>query len=152
MNDEVFIRLAVKEAEVATKAGNASFAVVVVGKNGEIVDKDHDRVRELMDPTAHGEVNVIRRLCKKRGTTDLSGLTFYTTSEPCPTCLTACIKAKVTKVVYGCKTEADASLPISAEWIATQSKKNPIEVVGGVLKEECLEQRKRLLKQISSNA
>jgi tRNA(adenine34) deaminase len=146
MNHEEFIRLAMEEAELAVKEGNAPFAVVVIDSDGNVIAKDHDRVKELMDPIAHGEVNVIRRLCKQLNTLDLSPYIFYTTSEPCPTCLTSCIKAKVKTIYYGAETEASASLPIKATYLASQSKKYPITVIGGTLADECLTQRERLFK------
>jgi tRNA(Arg) A34 adenosine deaminase TadA len=129
---EFYMRLAIEEAEESVKSGSYPFAAVVVDGNGEVVAKDHDRVKELMDPTAHGEVNAIRKLCRELNTLSLENFTFYTTSEPCPTCLTSMIKAKVSRVVYGCKTEISASAPISAEFIASKSN-NKIIVMGGVL-------------------
>ena len=147
MKPEDYMRVAVEKTEKAVKEGNAPFGVVVVDKNGRIVWRDHDRVKKKMDPTAHGEVNAIRALCKKLNTLSLKGFTFYTTSEPCPTCLSALIKAHVSAVYYGAKTEPTASLPISAEKLAKYSKKHPIRVVGGILEKECLAQRNRLLSK-----
>ncbi len=49
------MRLALREAEKAVHRGNAPFGVVVVDPQGRIAWKDHDRVNELTDPTAHGE-------------------------------------------------------------------------------------------------
>jgi len=140
------MKLAMEEAEAAVREGNAPFGVVVTDVKGTVLWKDHDRVAERMDPTAHGEINAIRSLCEKMNTLKLIDTIFYTTSEPCPTCLSAMIKARVSKSIYGARTEATASLPIAAEEIARYAKKYPIEVVGGVLAEECLAQRERLLK------
>lgn len=145
MQHEEVMKLALEEAELAVREGNAPFACVVLDNNGSVAIKDHDRVKELTDPTAHGEVNAIRALCKRLNTLSLREYTFYTTSEPCPTCMTAMIKAKVQKVYYGAKTEETASLPIPAEAIAAKSLKHPISVTGGILASEALEQRTRLL-------
>jgi tRNA(Arg) A34 adenosine deaminase TadA len=145
MQHESIMKLALEEAGLAVREGNAPFACVVLDKDGNIATKDHDRVKEYMDPTAHGEVNAIRSLCKKLNSLSLKGYTFYTTSEPCPTCMTAMIKAKVSTVYYGAKTEKTASLPIPAEFIASKSLKYPISVTGGILATEALEQRDRLL-------
>lgn len=143
---EELMKMAIDEAELSVKEGNGPFAVVVADPEGNIVWKDHDRQKELSDPTAHGEINAIRKLCVQLKTLSLKGYTFVTTSEPCPTCLTAMIKAQVSKNYYGAKTEATASLPLSAEYLASYSKKYPIDVVGGILSEETLAQRVRLLK------
>lgn len=145
MKHEDYMQLAMAEAELSVKAGQAPFAVVVVSSQGEVVWKDHDRQQELTDPTAHGEINAIRYLCKKLNALSLKGYRFYTTSEPCPTCMTGMIKAQVSFSGYGAKTETTASLPLSAEFIASKSKKYPIEVMGGILGKECLKQRERLL-------
>ena len=144
MKPEEYMRLAMEEAEVSVKEGNGPFAVVVVNPDGKVIWKDHDRQKELTDPTAHGEINAIRYLCKKLKTMSLRGYSFYTTSEPCPTCLTGMIKAQVSTSYFGAKTEPTASLPLSAEMIASYAKKYPIKVIGGVLADECLAQRNRL--------
>ncbi|EKD68244.1 MAG: Cytidine/deoxycytidylate deaminase, zinc-binding region [uncultured bacterium] len=145
MTHEDFMKLAIEEAEKSVREGNGPFGVVVVNEQGIVAHKDHDRQNELCDPTAHGEINAIRFLCPKLKSLSLKGYTFYTTSEPCPTCLTGMIKSKVSFAVFGAKTEASASLPISAAEIASRSKKYPIEVIGGILEADCLRQRERFL-------
>lgn len=145
---EEFMRLAIEEAELSVKDDNSPFAVVVVDQHGDVIWKDHDRQNELIDPTAHGEINAIRYLCKKLGTKSLRGFSFYTTSEPCPTCLTAMIKAQVSYNYFGAPTEPSASLPLKAEWLASFSKKYPIIVKGGILEKECVEQRNKLLGKL----
>ena len=147
MTHENYMKLALKEAQKAVDEGNAPFGVVVVNPDGKVVWKDHDRVNERTDPTAHGEINAIRFLCPKLGTLSLKGYTFYTTSEPCPTCLTGCIKAQVSNIYFGAETESIASLPLKAVELAKHSKKYPIHVQGGILAKECKDQRERLLKK-----
>jgi tRNA(Arg) A34 adenosine deaminase TadA len=145
MSNEEIMREALAEAEVAVKEGNAPFACIVTDIKGKIVLREHDRVKERMDPTAHGEINAIRKLCDQLQTLSLADYTFYTTSEPCPTCLSGMIKAKVPTVYYGAKTEATASLPVSADELASKATKYQMKIVGGVLAEEALEQRSKLL-------
>lgn len=139
------MKIALTEAELAVREGNAPFACIVADTQGNIVLQEHDRVKEYTDPTAHGEVNAIRKLCKQLNTLSLRDYVFYTTSEPCPGCMASMIKAKVAQVYYGAKTEPTASLPIAAEEIARQAQKYPITVTGGILAGECLDQRNRLL-------
>ncbi len=142
MTHEDYMRAAMKEADIAVADGNAPFGTIVVdNSSGEIICREHDRMAEQCDPTAHGEVNAIRTLCKAQRSLSLAHTTFYTTSEPCPTCITALIKAKVPAVYYGADTEATASLPLKAKDLAAQSKKYPITVTSGILANECLAQR-----------
>jgi len=148
MTHEEYMKLALEEAKKAVKENNGPFGVVVVDPDGKIAWKDHDLVNELTDPTAHGEVNAIRSLCQRLGTLSLKGYTFYTTSEPCPTCLTACIKAQVSSIYHGAETQPTASLPLKAVELAKISKKYPIYVEGGILAKECKDQRDRLLEKM----
>ena len=54
------------------------------------------------DATAHGEVSAIRDAGENLGTHDLSGSIIYTTGEPCPMCLCACMWANIERIYYGC--------------------------------------------------
>ena len=83
------------------------FRAVIV-KDGEIIGSDHNRVLLDNDPTCHGEVAAIRDACARLGTYDLSGCELYTTGEPCPMCLFACMWANIGKVYYGCTIEDNA--------------------------------------------
>lgn len=74
-------------------------------KDGKVIAVAHNTVIGDNDPTAHGEVNAIRQACKKLNTFDLSGCELYTTSEPCPMCMSAIIWANISKVYYGCTVE-----------------------------------------------
>ena len=97
-----FMQAAVDEAleGIARRHGGPFGAVVV--RDGRIVGRGHNRVLADNDPTCHGEVSAIRDACARLGTYDLSGCELYTTGEPCPMCLFACLWAKVDRVYYGC--------------------------------------------------
>lgn len=77
------------------------FGAAIV-KDGRIIAIAHNTVVGTNDPTAHGEINAIREACKKLSTFDLQGCELYTTSEPCPMCMSAIIWANISKVYYGC--------------------------------------------------
>ena len=99
-----FMKIAIKEAEkgILAKHGGPFGAVIV--KDGKIVSKGHNHVVANNDPTCHGEVDAIRKACKKLGTFDLSGCEIYTTGYPCPMCFCAILWANIDKVYYGCNT------------------------------------------------
>jgi len=145
MTHEDYMQLSIQQAQKWFDTWNAPFWVVVVNESWILVREDHDRVKEMCDPTAHWEINAIRALCKKIWKTKLNWYSFYTTSEPCPTCLSACIKAQVTHIYYWANTEKTASLPIKAKELAKYSQKHPIKITWWILGKECLNQRKRLL-------
>ncbi len=107
MSESEFMLQAVEKTREGIAAGNSPFGACVV-KNGEVVVCAHNEVWNTTDPTAHAEVNTIRKAAKVLGTIDFTGCTMYTTCEPCPMCLSAIHWAKIDRVVYGA-TIADAA-------------------------------------------
>ena len=67
--------------------------------NGETITA-FNSVTASPDPTGHAEINAIRATATRLNTHDLSGLTLLTTGEPCPMCLTACLWARLDRVLY----------------------------------------------------
>lgn len=88
------------------KKGGGPFGAVIV-KDGKIVATGVNRVTANTDPTAHAEVNAIRKASKRLGTFDLAGCEIYTSCEPCPMCLGAVYWAHLDKMYYG-NTKTDA--------------------------------------------
>ena len=94
------MREAIRLANESVINGGGPFGAVIV-KDGEIVAESSNTVTIDNDPTAHAEVNAIRKACKKLGTFDLSGCVIYTSCEPCPMCLGAIYWAHIDCVYYG---------------------------------------------------
>ncbi len=83
---------------VLNKEGGPFGAVIV--KNGKIVGIGNNKVLLKNDPTAHAEITAIRDACKNLNTYDLTGCIIYSTSEPCPMCLSAIIWSNIKEVYY----------------------------------------------------
>ncbi len=99
------MKYAIKEAEEGIKNGDGGPFGAVVVKDNKVIGKGHNRVVKNNDPTCHGEVDAIRDACKNINSFDLSGSEIYTTSEPCPMCLCACMWANIKHIYYGCTIE-----------------------------------------------
>ena len=78
------------------------------GQTGALIAQATDTVMEQGDPTNHAEINAIRAAARKWNRLSLRGCTLYSTCEPCPMCMSACIWAEVDAVVYGASTLEDA--------------------------------------------
>lgn len=105
MNEYMKIAKDLADENLITNAGGPFGAVVV--KDGKIIGKASNHVLKNSDPTAHAEVEAIRDACKNINSHDLSGCELYTTSYPCPMCLSAIIWSNIKKVYYG-NTKEDA--------------------------------------------
>lgn len=97
-----FMQMAIDEATEGILNGHGGPFGAVIVKNGSVIGKGHNMVLVNHDSTAHGEITAIRNTEKALATHDLSGAVLYTTGEPCPMCLAACMWANISKVYYGC--------------------------------------------------
>ncbi|WP_062324808.1 nucleoside deaminase [Holzapfeliella floricola] len=102
------MEIAAKEAHSNNQTNEGGPFGCVIVKDDKIVATGHNKVLVNNDPTAHGEVTAIRNAGQELGTFDLSGCELYTSSEPCPMCLSAIIWANIKTVYYG-NTAVDAA-------------------------------------------
>lgn len=79
-------------------------------RSGVPVAQAHDTVMKMCDPTNHAEINAIRDAARELRRLSLRGCTLYSTCEPCPMCISACIWAEIDMVVFGASTIEDANL------------------------------------------
>ena len=105
-----YMQAAIDEALQGITLGHGGPFGSVIVLNGVIVGSGHNRVLASNDPTCHGEVSAIRDACANLGTYDLSGCELYTTGEPCPMCLFACLWANIDRIWYGCTIEDNAMI------------------------------------------
>jgi guanine deaminase len=96
-----FMREAVKEAFKGVEQNHGGPFGAVIVREGKIIAKAHNEVIKNSDPTAHAEINAIKKASKKLGTFDLSGCEIYTTCMPCPMCLGAIKWANIKTLYYG---------------------------------------------------
>ena len=99
MDKKDFMRRAIALSEESVRMGGGPFGAVIV-KDGVIVSEASNSVTLDHDPTAHAEVNAIRKATQKLGTFDLEGCEIYTSCEPCPMCLGAIYWAHLDRIYY----------------------------------------------------
>ena len=104
MNDEIWMRAAIAEAERALAEGEMPVGCVIV-RNGEIVARGHNLREQTGDPTAHAEIVAMRAAAQALGSWKLTGCELYVTLEPCPMCAGAISQARLARVVYGAADE-----------------------------------------------
>lgn len=106
---ELYMKKAAEEAIKGVKANDGGPFGAVIVRNGKIIASCHNEVIKSNDPTAHAEVNAIRKASKLLGRFDLSDCIIYSSCEPCPMCLAAIHWAKFEHLYFGCtKHDAEA--------------------------------------------
>ncbi len=108
MTHEDFMRRAIKLAARNVESGNGGPFGAVIVKDGIVVAEACNEVTSRNDPTAHAEVQAIRKACEKLGTFQLNGCVIYTSCEPCPMCIGAIYWARPDAVYYA-STKAEAA-------------------------------------------
>jgi tRNA(adenine34) deaminase len=141
-DDIRFMRLAIEQARLGDQTPGAGEVGCVIVSDGEVVAEGHNEADLRHDPTAHAEIVTMRKLGQKWKTTDFGGCTLYCTLQPCTMCAVACIWGKITRIVYGATRRDVHSMYFDAKHINAadlirDAFREDIEIVGGVLAQEC---------------
>ncbi|WP_246739491.1 nucleoside deaminase [Martelella sp. HB161492] len=95
-----FMAIALNEARAAGERGEVPIGAVVV-RDGAVLAAAGNRTREKCDPTAHAEIEAIRKACAVAGSERLPGAHLYVTLEPCAMCAAAISFARIERLYYG---------------------------------------------------
>lgn len=129
--DEYFMRLALKEAEMALSENEIPIGAVIVA-NGKVIARAHNQTETLHDVTAHAEMLAITGAANQLGGKYLSGCTLYVTVEPCVMCAGAIGWAQLSRIVYGCGEEKRGF-----SHFAPQALHPRATITSGVLENDC---------------
>ena len=137
MSDDVWMRVALEEADAAAAIGEVPVGCVLVDAAGGELARGHNLRESAQDPTAHAEMIAIRAAAAKLGTFRLEGVTAYVTLEPCPMCAGALVHARIPRVVYGCDDPKGGAVR-TLYTIGVDGKLNHnFALTRGVLADEC---------------
>jgi tRNA(adenine34) deaminase len=99
--DERFMDEALDAARAAAACGEVPVGAVVVGRDGRLLARAHNRRETDQDPLAHAEILALRAAARALGSWRLEGATLYVTLEPCAMCAGAIVLSRVARLVYG---------------------------------------------------
>jgi tRNA(adenine34) deaminase len=133
---DIYMRAALAEARRAFDGGEVPVGAVVV-LDGEIVGRGFNQPIGATDPTAHAEVVALRAAAQALGNYRMAGTTLYVTIEPCLMCVGAMVHARVGTLVFGAPEPKAGAIVSSCQAHELPSLNHRIEVVSGVLGEEC---------------
>ena len=97
--DLFFMQRALKQANHAANLGEVPVGAVLT-LNDEIIAEDHNRSISLNDPSAHAEINVIRKGAELLGNYRLTNTSLYVTLEPCMMCCGALVHARIDNLIF----------------------------------------------------
>lgn len=140
-----FMQKAYQQAVIAYHAGEVPVGAILVDDNENTIALDFNKTITLNDPTAHAEILVLRQAAQKLENYRLVNAKLYVTFEPCIMCVGAIIQARVKALYYGCN---DTRVGILSKEKIHQNKEinHNLDVVGGIMSQECGELLKRFFK------
>jgi tRNA(adenine34) deaminase len=133
---EVFMRLALREAEAAAAEEEVPVGAVIIHK-GRVVASAHNQREALRDPTAHAEMIAITQAAESMTSWRLEDCILYVTLEPCPMCAGAILQARVPMVVYGAADPKAGAVESLFHLLDDQRLNHTVSTVGGVMADRC---------------
>lgn len=133
----LLMREALKEAQQGSAEGEVPVGAVVATPEGEIVARAHNQPVALKDPTAHAEILALRRAGAVCGNYRIEGATLVVTVEPCAMCMGAALQARISRLVFGAFDPKGGAAGSLYNLAGDPRLNHRIELVSGILGEEC---------------
>lgn len=100
-DEQYWMEMALTQARLAAARDEVPVGAVLLAADGQtLLAADGNRIVERHDPTAHAEMQVIRKGAEVLGNERLVGTTLFVTLEPCAMCAGAISLARVTRVIF----------------------------------------------------
>lgn len=130
------MELALEEAQAAAVRGETPVGAVVV-RDGVVIGRAGNRVREIADPTGHAEILAIRAACAAEGRARLDGADLYVTLEPCAMCAGAIAEAHIRRLYYGAADAKGGGVDHGPRLFTQPTCHHRPEVYGGLDERRC---------------
>jgi len=131
------MRRALAEAEACRATGDVPVGAVVLDADGSVLATGRNEREAAGDPTAHAEVLALRAAARARGGWRLDGCTLVVTLEPCTMCAGAVVLARVERLLLGAWDPRFGAAGSLRDVVRDRRLNHTVEVVGGVLEQEC---------------
>jgi tRNA(adenine34) deaminase len=134
---ESYMRQAIKEAQKSYDSGEVPVgAIIVDATTNKIIAISGNNMEEKHDPTAHAEINAIRKACFELGSYRLNSCDIYVTLEPCPMCAQAISFARIRRLYFGAYDIKGGGVEHGAKIFGAPSCHHKPEIYGGICEKD----------------
>ncbi len=135
--DDDWMREALKAARDAAELGEVPIGACLIDDAGRLIASASNRTLTDSDPTAHAEILAVRDAARAIANYRLTGMTLYTTVEPCVMCAGALVNARIKRLVFGAPDERFGAVETRFRLCDSDSLNHRIEITSGVLADDC---------------
>ena len=128
---------ALQLADQAQLHNDVPVGALVVNQMGEIIGRGKNEREKSNDPLAHAELMAIKDAAKNLNSYRFDDLTLVVTLEPCAMCAGAIAQSRFSRLVFGAFDEKAGAVGSVWDLIRDSRSVTKIEVVSGVLLDEC---------------
>lgn len=126
---------ALQLAQKAEALGEVPVGAVLI-KDNTLISEGWNQPIGQHDPTAHAEIDAIRKAATTLGNYRLPDTTLYVTLEPCAMCAGAIIHARIKRVVFAAYDPRAGAAGSVFSILGTTQLNHLVEVSGGVLEQD----------------
>jgi tRNA(adenine34) deaminase len=145
--DEKYMRQALRLAKRAASLDEVPIGCVIVYQD-KIIARGYNRRNTDKSTLAHAEIIAIKKASKVIGDWRLEDCTMYVTLEPCQMCAGAIVQARIPKVVMGTMNAKAGCAGSVINILQMEGFNHRVEIVKGVLEEECKSIMQEFFKEL----
>jgi len=123
----------------SVEIGNVELPIcsIILDERGRCIGRGVNRRNKNNDPLGHAEIMALRQASLIKNDWRFNECIIITNLEPCTMCASALIQARMGKVVFGAYDKKRGGLGGSIDLSKHKSSHLKMEIVGGILEDEC---------------
>jgi len=110
---------------------------IILDERGRCIGRGVNKRNNNKDPLGHAEIMALRQASLIKKDWRFNECTIITNLEPCTMCSSALIQARMGKVIFGAHDKKRGGLGGSIDLSKHESAHHKMEIIGGVLEDEC---------------
>lgn len=133
---EYWMRQALIRADKAQQQGEIPVGAVLVRDN-EIIADGWNQSISLHDPSAHAEMQALRKAGQVLQNYRMPGTCLYVTLEPCSMCAGLLVHSRIDTLVFGARDAKTGAAGSIMDLLQHPKMNHKVAVIEGILAEEC---------------
>ena len=110
---------------------------LIIDEKGRCIGRGVNRRNTDKDPLGHAEIMALRQASLIKNDWRFNECIIITNLEPCTMCASALIQARMGKVIFGAYDKKRGGLGGSIDLSKHNSAHHKMEIIGGILEDEC---------------